>query len=152
MTAEQELERFIGKYTPEIAAQIRAVRSKLRRLIPGATELVWDNYNALAIGFAATERTGDVVVSIAAYPRWVSLFLFDAADLPDPDGLLRGKGKQARHIVLDAPDRLDDPGVRALIAAALRRAKVPIDPSQRRRVVIRSVSAKQRPRRPAGKR
>jgi hypothetical protein len=148
MSAEAELEKFIVKYSPEIARQTRLVLDKMRARLPGALELVWDNYNALTVGFSPTERTSDVVFSVVPYPRWVSLFFFDAAELPDPLGLLEGSGKHARHIVLDTPDRLDDVGVRALMAEALRRAIPPIDPKARARVVIKSVSAKQRPRRP----
>ena len=39
--------------------------------------------------------------------------------------------------------------VRALIAAALERAYVPIDGASRGRIVIRAISKRQRPRRPA---
>ena len=49
--AEAQLDSFLDKYTPEVAGQARAALEALRRLVPGAVELVYDNYNALAIGF-----------------------------------------------------------------------------------------------------
>jgi hypothetical protein len=73
-SAEQQLDGFIDKYTPEVAAQARDVLGRLRARIPGAVLLVYDNYNALAIGFSSTDRTSDGVLSIALYPRWVTLF------------------------------------------------------------------------------
>lgn len=147
----KQLDGFIAKYTPDVAALARAAFARLRDLVPGATIMVYDNYNALAIGFGPTERASDAVLSLAVYPRWVSLFFLQGAILPDPGRLLAGSGKKARHRVLPDVEELDRPAVRSLIAAALERARVPIDPAGAGRLVIKSVSATQRPRRPAAK-
>lgn len=148
--AAAQLDSFLNNYTPEIALQARDVLRRMRARLPGALELVYDNYNALAIGFGSTERTSDCIFSIALFPRWVSLFfLINGTRLRDPGGYLRGSGKQARHIVLQTPAAIDDPGVQDLIAQALELSPRKIDPAQPRRVIIKSVSAKQRPRRPA---
>jgi hypothetical protein len=50
---------------------------------------------------------------------------------------------------LDDPQVLDTPPVRALMAEALARAAQPFDPARPNRIIIKSISAKQRPRRPA---
>lgn len=149
MDAESRIEGFIAKFTPEVADQIRAARAKMRRRLPGAIELVYDNYNALAIGYASSERLEDVVLSIACFPRWIRLFFFRGADLDDPAGLLEGEGSQVRSIRLPTLAILDEPPVRALVEQALARAERPIDPEAASRSVVKSVSAKQRPRRPA---
>ncbi|MFL6231024.1 MAG: hypothetical protein ACJ741_19790 [Pyrinomonadaceae bacterium] len=146
---EARLEGFIDKYAPEVGAVARASLVKLRALVPGGFELVYDNYNALAVGFSPTERTSDAVLSIALYPRWVNLFFLSGARLPDPRGLLKGDGKMVRSITLEDATDLDKPAVRALISHALKRADEPFDTKSPRRLVIKSVSAKQRPRRPA---
>lgn len=144
------LDAFLDKFTPEIAAQARAALRKMRPRLPGAQELVYDNYNALAIGFAPSDRASEAIFSIALYPRWVSLFILqNGTCLRDSCGLLEGSGNQARHIKLCAPNQLDDPAVEDLIAQALELASAPIDPAQPRRLIIKPVSAKQRPRRPA---
>ena len=148
-TPQAQLDGFIRKYTPALAAQIRSVLARMRKRLPGSVEIVYDNYNALAIGFGPTDRASDVVFSIAAYPKWVSLFFFAGDVLDDPKKLLKGSGKVARHIVLDPPELLDDPAVKKLMAQALRLAGNPIDAKAKRRLVIKSISAKQRPRRPA---
>jgi hypothetical protein len=150
-TAERRLATFIARFDPPIARAARSARAKLRRLVPGAIELVYDNYNALAIGFGPNERASDAIFSIAVWPRWVSLFFLQGAALRDRAGLLRGKGTRARHIVLQGGGDLDRPAVTALVRAALAGARVPIDASRRRRVVIKSVSARQRPRRAGGR-
>ena len=144
-----QLEAFISKYTPAVAAEGRAALKTLRRLVPGAVELVYDNYNWLVVGFCPSERASDAVFSLVFAPRWLSLcFLQDGPDLPDPQGLLRGSGKIVRNVRLESAKDLDSPPVRALITEALARAGVPIDGGGRGRLVIRSISAKQRPRRP----
>jgi hypothetical protein len=44
---------------------------------------------------------------------------------------------------------LDDPEVQSLMNLELHRANVPLDPKNRRQLIIKSISAKQRPRKPA---
>lgn len=146
-TAEQQLDAFIDKFTPEVAAQTRRAVAAVSARLPGATILVYDNYNALAIAFGASEKMKSIVCSVAAYPRWVSLFLSNGPSLPDPNGLLEGEGGTVRHIKL-LGDRLDDPAVWALLDAAAASVAVPIDPAGASRLIIKSISAKQRSRRP----
>jgi len=62
--------------------------------------------------------------------------------------VLQGSGTRVRHIVLTAPEILEQPAVNKLMLLALASAKKPLDPKQRRRLIIKSISAKQRPRRP----
>jgi hypothetical protein len=85
----------------------------------------------------------------ASFPRWVSLFFFQGTKLEDPEKLLEGGGKRVRHIVLEDAATLDRPAVKALMKQALERAPKPLDDKARSRVIIKSISAKQRPRRPA---
>ncbi len=146
---DAKLVPFLAKYTPAIAARAKAILARMRTRLPGAVELVYDNYNALVIGFGPTDRASEAVFSIALYPRWVSLFFLQGAKLADPKKLLKGSGRQVRSIVLEDASVLDQPAVRALMAQAVKRAKPAIDATARRRLVVKSVSAKQRPRRPS---
>jgi hypothetical protein len=138
---------LIDRYSPEVARVARASRRRLRRLLPGAIELVYDNYNALALAFGPTEKASDAILSLALYPRWVSLFFARGARLPDPQHVLRGSGSRMRHVVLERADVLDGPPIRALIRAAVRTHPRPLGRGPGR-TIIKSVSAKQRPRRP----
>src|SRR5262245_5701872 len=94
---QQRLDGFIDKYTPEIAAFARAVLDKLRSRLPGAIELVYDNYNWLVIGFGPTERPSDAVFSVVLPPGRVTFCFLQGAKLPDPHRLLRGSGKVVRN-------------------------------------------------------
>lgn len=148
VATERQLESFIGKFTPEIAALTRAARARLRRRMPEAIELVYDNYNALAIGFASSEKTSHVAISLAVYSSGPLLYFYYGAALADPMGLLRGSGNQGRHIRLTSMDVFDEPGVDTLIGAAIDHGRLPMPTSGGGYTIIRSISAKQRPRRP----
>jgi hypothetical protein len=51
VTAEAQLAAFIAKFSPEVQAQFRDCRAKMRARFPDAVELVYDNYNFLVIGY-----------------------------------------------------------------------------------------------------
>jgi len=144
---ETQLRSFIGKFEPKDQRLIRAIRTAVRRRFPTANELVWDNYNFFVIGYSPTERPTDSIVSIAARAGAVGLCFIHGAGLPDPKRLLLGSGKQTRFIRVGSARVLADPNVESLIAAAIDRAKTPLPGTGRGRLIIRSVAAKQRPRR-----
>lgn len=145
---ERELNGFIRKYSPAVQKVAKEALTKMRQRLPGSVELVYDNYNALAIGFGPTEHASEIFFSIALYPRWVSLFVMNGVQLPDPEGILKGSGKGVRHIVLEDASTLDKPAVRTIMKLALERAPKKLDKDAPSRIVIKSISAKQRPRRP----
>jgi hypothetical protein len=150
-TAEKQLRGFIAKFEPKNQALIRAARKALRKRFPTANELAYDNYNFFAMGYCSTERPSDCVVSIAAAANGVGLSFYWGATLPDPHGILQGAGNQNRFIRLESTSVLKRPEVLELIAAAEAQAKRPMPATGRGKLIIRSVSAKQKPRRNAAK-
>ena len=150
MTPKQQLDTFLAKYDPEIAGRARRALVKMRKRLPGAIEIVYDNYNALAIGFGPNEKASLAIFSIVLFPRWVNLFFLQGAKLPDPGRRLKGAGNVVRSVRLE-DNTLNDPEIQQLMEVALHRAKVGIDAGQRRQLIIKSISAKQRPRRPGRK-
>lgn len=149
--AERQLKGFIAKFDPAHQTLIRAVRRALRGRFPTAYELVYDNYNFFVIGYGPTERPSDCIVSLVAGANGVGLCFIHGAKLSDPKKILRGSGNQTRSIHLDSADMLARPEVEALIAAAIAQAKTPFRAGTGGKLIIRSVSAKQRPRRKAAK-
>jgi hypothetical protein len=144
----QQLARFLAKYSPAIAAQGRRALAKMRKRLPGSTEMVYDNYNGLVIGFGPTDKPSLAIFSILLLADHVTLCFLQGAGIPDPNRRLRGGGTLVRHVRLVPLSVLDDPEILDLMNKALYRAKVPIDPKARRQLIIKSISAKQRPRRP----
>lgn len=148
MTPKAQLDSFIAKYSPEVAKLARAAIARMRKLLPAAHLLVYDNYNALAVAFGSSERSSDIVFSITLYPRWVSLFFAKGAGLRDPHKRLQGSGNVVRHVVLTELKVLDDPQIRELMQQALARAGASLQKGKRGTIIIKSISARQRPRRP----
>jgi hypothetical protein len=147
---QRQLDTFIDRFSPAVAGTARAVLQKMRTLLPGATQIVYDNYNALAIGFGPSERASEALFSIVLYPKWLTLFFLRGARLPDPGGVLAGSGKQVRSFRLTggAAD-LDRQDIQALMAEAMRRDEAPLQDGRSGRLVIRAISAKRRSRTPA---
>jgi hypothetical protein len=151
-SAEKQLDGFLAAFTPEVEALARAVLEKIRERLPHAVEMVYDNYNALVCGFGPTEKVSHAIFSIAIYPKYLNLFFLQGAELPDPKGLLEGEGNVVRFIRIDDAKTLDRADVKSMMTLALKMAEVPMDKKAEYRLVIKSVSPKQRSRRPLDER
>jgi hypothetical protein len=151
-STEKQIAGFLDKYTPEMVAAATDSRARLQKMIPGGIEFVYDNYNALVFGYGPSERPSEAVLSLAIMPQWVTLCFLKGAKLADPKGLLRGSGNIVRNIRLTEPAHLHDADVLKFIRQALANAKPSFQSAGgRQETVIKSVSAKQRPRRPSSK-
>ena len=147
-SAENKLDQFVDRFLPEIATQGGEAVAFFRIRHPAANVLVYDIYNALAVGFASSRKRGGIIFSVTFYPRWVSLFFGRGVELDDPDGLLEGTGSSIRHIKLREGMTHDDQRVLTLIDQAIALAEPPLSDAGQGELVIQSISAKQRPRRP----
>jgi Domain of unknown function (DU1801) len=144
---EKQLTSFIAKFEPKHQALIRALRKILRQRMPTANELVYDNYNLFVIGFCSTERSSDCIVSIVGGASGIGLSFYWGATLPDPHGILQGGGNQNRFIRVESAATLARPEVKAVIAAAIAQGKIPLRATGPRKLIIRAIAPKQRPRR-----
>jgi len=147
-TPARQVAGFIAKFDPHIARLLTSSRRALRKKFPTAVELVYDNYNALAMGLGPNERTSEVFVSLAGFARGVCLYFTQGKRLPDPHGILQGNGNQGRFVRLERAAQLDDPAVAGLLRAAARFGKTPLPRTGKGYTVVKSISARQRPRRP----
>jgi hypothetical protein len=146
--AEAEIRRLLADCTPEISRRMVAARRKLRARIPRGFELIYDNYNGVGVGYGATQKYSAPVVSLLAYPRWVTLFFLYGAALDDPHDLLEGTGKRVRSIRLTSADLLDDPRVGALVEQALRRDEAAFAAAPALKTCVQSIARVRKPRAP----
>jgi len=144
---EQQLQSFIDKFEPKHQDLIRSVRKALRKRLPTANELVYDNYNFFVIGYSPTERPSDTFFSIAAAASGVGLSFYRGATLPDPHKVLLGSGTQNRFVRLESAKTLDRGEIADLMRAAIAQSKASLPATGHGKLIIRSISAKQRPRR-----
>jgi hypothetical protein len=147
---ETQLASFFAKYEPPIAKLGKALRAKLRARLPGVFELVYvyDRQNALVISYSPTETGSDAVCGVALYPRRVNMFFMGGARLSksDPSRLLQGRGQSARHVVMNAIADFDRAEIEVLMTAALKLAKLRLDPSAKSSVIIKAEAQKKRAR------
>lgn len=146
MSAEDQLESFIAKFSSPNQALIRALRAGMRRRLPTATELVYDNYNFFVIGYGPNERPSDAFISIAAARSGVNLMFLKGVTLADPHKLLGGSGSLNRSLKVKQASEIDRPEVEALIAEAVAQSDVPLPAIGGGKLIIRSISEKQRAR------
>jgi len=143
---EKTLAGFIKKFAPPNQRLLRGIRTRLRARLPGANELVYDNYNFLVIAYCPTEKTSDSWFSIGADKHGANLFFgYTGSKLADPKKLLQGSGAKNRFLRLASAEHIDHPDVRALVDASIAVSKPMGDAPGR--LLIRMVSPKQRPRR-----
>jgi hypothetical protein len=142
-----ELAGFLARFSPESVALIKVLRTKMRRRLPHAHEVVYNYNHACLINYGPSEKPYEAVCCLAVQASGVSLYL--STKLPDPKNLLSGSGSQVRSLKLPSAATLDHPDVEALLAAAIKQAPVPFDPTVRPLLIIKSNSAKPGPSRPA---
>ncbi|MBK7643673.1 MAG: DUF1801 domain-containing protein [Planctomycetes bacterium] len=150
---EKQLASFFAKYEPAIAKLGKALRAKLRARLPGLSEIVYvyENQGSLVISYSPTEGGIDGVCGLALYPREAKLFFGQGAQLSksDPKKLLEGSGKTVRHVVLHSVAEFERAEIEALMAAAVKLAKLRLDASATGAVIIKAEEQKQRARRAA---
>jgi hypothetical protein len=147
--AAKQSAEFIAKFDAKVAKLVRECRAAVRKRLPTAIEIVYDNYNFLVFGFSTTERPTDCIVSLAVNAKGIGLSFYYGATLPDPQKLLQGSGSQNRFVRLPTVATLAEPAVAALIDAAIAQAKHPLPKTGKGHTIIKSISKKQRPRRAA---
>jgi hypothetical protein len=150
MEARAQIDAFVARYTPQIAMQLRRARADLRKLVPKGYELVYDSHNGLVFAFGPTAKASDLVISIAGYPEWVTLFFARGKALEDPQGLLEGTGANMRSIRLAPFSVLRSPPVRALIRQALAAQAAAFKNAPPLTTVLQAIAPKRRPRTPGG--
>jgi Domain of unknown function (DU1801) len=125
------------------------MRRWLRKRLPTAHEVVYEyqNLGAVVISFSPNEHGYEGVLGVRADANGVKLYFNRGKELPDPEKLLQGSGKQTRSIDVEGASTLARPEVASLIDEAIARNRVPFARAGRGSVVIRSASAKQRRRR-----
>ena len=146
-TPEAQLRSYIDRLDPKNQKAIRSVRAAVRKRFPTANELAYDYNRFFVIGYSPTDRGIDSIVAIAARPTGVSLYFSQGPRLPDPKRLLQGSAKQTRFVQLEAASQLAHPDFKALIAATIDQARIPLPSTGKGSLIIKSAAAKKAPRR-----
>ena len=111
------LEEFLDSSTPEVRALALKTRQLILDVILEAEEVVDPPSRIIAYGFG--RKYSDLICSIAPYKAYVNLIISKGTELPDPQGLLSGTGKRARHVRITTAEEVEQPGVRSLLEKAV---------------------------------
>src|ERR1700686_2295407 len=146
-SAEAQVRTLIAKFAPAHLRLIGAMRRWLRKRLPTAHEVVYEYHNlgAVVISYSPNEHGYEGVLGIRADANGVKLYFNQGKELPDPEKLLQGSGKQTRSIDVEGASTLARPEVARLIEEAIARNRVPFARAGRGSVVIRSEAKKRRP-------
>ncbi|WP_435623592.1 hypothetical protein [Flagellimonas sp.] len=98
MEPNPQLKKFLEPYDDGIQRLALDLREFILDLVPQANELIWDNYNALAIAYSKSEKLKDAFCHIALYAKHVNFGFNRGAELTKTSIQLNGKGKLIRHI------------------------------------------------------
>jgi hypothetical protein len=125
---DRRLLSYIASYDPHISSLTPALREVVLEEAPEAIESISRGY-ALAIGFSFTGKPlKDGFCHIVTYSSHVNLGFNHGARLPDPNGVLIGKGKSIRHITIRNQSELERPFIRRYLQTAIEQVTRP--PSQ----------------------
>ncbi|HEY3783000.1 MAG TPA: DUF1801 domain-containing protein [Fimbriimonadaceae bacterium] len=113
-----ELINFLAPYPDHVVEIMLECRSILLKMLSPIIELQFDATAAVCDGFSYLPNAKGVFVNTAAYSDHATLIFGYGAGLNDPEGRLKGGGKQVRHIRLKSSEDLNDPYVIGLIQQA----------------------------------
>lgn len=146
-----DLLKFLNFFDKEIIDLVMWLREFAWNLCPGANELIYDNYNALSLGWSLTDKVGHNICSIAIYRsnQNVHFGFYWGNELSDPDKILLGEGNQYRYILVTDKKKFPKEYMRELVnesfANSLSKVK---DPKQilHGQTIVKSISGKKRER------
>ena len=98
----KDLLKFLEPFDKNIREIVLWLRDFIWESYPKANELIYDNYNALAIGWSLTEKVGHTFCSIAVGRSSFNIHFgfYWGAELDDPEKRLLGQGNQYRYILV----------------------------------------------------
>src|SRR5688572_6228455 len=117
-TAERQLDALVARLDPANQKLLRAVRASFRKRFPTAFEIVYSYAESLVIAVGPTDRGYEATFSIATAADGMKLYFLGGPELPDPEKLLLGQGKQVRYVRIPSVATLRKPAVARLIREA----------------------------------
>jgi hypothetical protein len=113
------LSEFIKPYDSSIQKIAIALRTFVMGIVPEANELIWDNYNAVAIAYSKSEKLKDAFCHIALYSSHVNFGFNRGAEIQTKSIKLEGTGKLIRHIKVTNMDEFPGSEIQKMILEAV---------------------------------
>lgn len=153
MSKEQttDLVKFLKTFDKEIRDLVMWLRDFAWDLCPKANELIYDNYNALSLGWSVTDKVGHNICSVVIYRanQNVHFGFYWGNELSDPDKILLGDGKQYRYILVTDKKKFPKAYIKKLVNEAYVNAFTKVKDQKQiihGQTILKSISEKKRDR------
>jgi hypothetical protein len=113
-----DIEEFLADYTPDVRELAWKMRAVIREVMPETIEQL--DAPAHLIGYGIDRTYKGLICGITMHTAHINLMFARGTELPDPEHLLVGSGKRARHVKIQRSAEVENPAVRALLVAAIR--------------------------------
>lgn len=112
-----QLEDFLSGFSQESQGLALELRDLVLDMAPDAIEQIDVPAHLLAYGFAETYK--HLMCVIILQKDYVNLGFPQGVDLEDPEALLEGTGKKARHVKIYSVEDVNSPGVLSLLKESI---------------------------------
>jgi len=145
----KDLVKFLKPFNKDITERALWLREFIWNLYPQTNELIYDNYNALAVGWSPTDRVGHTFCSIAVgrTSNNVHFGFYWGNELADPDKILLGDGNQYRYILVPDKNSFPKAYIEKLVKEAYANSLAKVKDKKQimnGQTIVKSISSKKR--------
>lgn len=145
----KDLAKFLKPFDRQVIEVVMWLRDFSWDSCPQANELIYDNYNAVSLGWSLTDKVGHNICSVVIYRanQNVHFGFYWGNELSDPEHILLGKGKQYRYILVPDKKKFPRDYIKQLINESYTNSLSKIKDQKQiihGQTIIKSVSVKKR--------
>jgi hypothetical protein len=152
----KDLLQFLKPFDDEIKNLVLWLREFVWDLYPTANELIYDNYNALALGWSPTEKLGHTFCNIAVgrTSKNIQFGFYWGSQIADPEKRLIGNGNQYRYMLVKSKKGFPKTYIKKLLKEAYSNSVSKVkDPDQFEggKTITKSISPVKRTKKSSGR-
>ncbi len=145
----KDLLKFLKPFSKDVTERALWLREFIWDLYPQTNELIYDNYNALAVGWSPTDRVGHTFCSIAVgrTSNNVHFGFYWGSEISDPDKMLLGEGNQYRYILVPDKNKFPKAYIKKLVKEAYANSLAKVKDKKQimnGQTIVKSISTKKR--------
>ena len=144
-----DLLKFLKPFDNEINEIALYLRDFIWDLYPDSNELIYDNYNAVAVGWSPTDKVGHTFCSIAVgrTSKNIHFGFYWGNEISDPEKKLLGQGIQYRYILVKKMSEFPKTYIKKLLKDAYANSMAKVKDKKQvmqGNTITKSISAKKR--------
>ena len=145
----KNLLKFLKPFDKEINEIVFWLREFIWELYPDSNELIYDNYNALAVGWSPTDRVAHTFCSIAVgrTSKNIHFGFYWGSEIQDPEKKLIGQGNQYRYLLVKSISEFPKTYIKKLLKEAYANSMAKVKDKKQLmqgNTITKSISAKKR--------